>query len=161
VINVPGGYDDEDSSMNGGGPPTINVSAPQIHVSSAPPSQPKPSPALPVILNDLASSAPSSSKRRLPQPPGAPTGVPASSAIPGSGSGSGAGSGIRSRGGGLVCAGCRAPIIGRIVSAMNVRWHPHCFKCSTCGELLEHVSSYENEGRPYCHLDYHEVSLSL
>ncbi|TEB34157.1 hypothetical protein FA13DRAFT_1729645 [Coprinellus micaceus] len=48
------------------------------------------------------------------------------------------------------------PIVGRIVSAMGVRWHPNCFKCSVCSELLEHVSSYEHDGRPYCHLDYHE-----
>ncbi|KZS96328.1 hypothetical protein SISNIDRAFT_407157, partial [Sistotremastrum niveocremeum HHB9708] len=25
-----------------------------------------------------------------------------------------------------------------------------------CSEALEHVSSYEHEGRPFCHLDYHE-----
>ena len=58
----------------------------------------------------------------------------------------------------MVCGGCHESIIGRIVSAMGMRWHPQCFKCCTCGELLEHVSSYENDGKPYCHLDYHEVS---
>jgi hypothetical protein len=57
----------------------------------------------------------------------------------------------------LICGGCRGPIIGRIVNAMDMRWHPGCFRCSVCHELLEHVSSYEWEGRPYCHLDYHEV----
>lgn len=30
-----------------------------------------------------------------------------------------------------------------------------------CSELLEHVSSYEHAGKPYCHLDYHEVALLL
>ena len=65
------------------------------------------------------------------------------------------------RGGGLVCGGCGAPIIGRILSAMGVRWHPTCFKCTVCQCLLEHVSSYEHEGRPYCHLDYHEVRPSV
>lgn len=59
--------------------------------------------------------------------------------------------------GGLICGGCDGPIIGRIVSAMGARWHPQCFRCTVCNELLEHVSSYEHEGRPYCHLDYHEV----
>ncbi len=29
----------------------------------------------------------------------------------------------------LRCAGCRSPIVGRTVSAMNQRWHPACFKC--------------------------------
>ncbi|QRW04951.1 paxillin [Ceratobasidium sp. AG-Ba] len=60
------------------------------------------------------------------------------------------------RGGGLRCAGCDGAIAGRIVSAMGVRWHPHCFKCADCGTLLEHVSSYEHEGKAYCHLDYHD-----
>lgn len=59
--------------------------------------------------------------------------------------------------GGLICGGCDGPIIGRIVSAMGARWHPQCFRCTICGGLLEHVSSYEHDGRPYCHLDYHEV----
>ena len=63
-----------------------------------------------------------------------------------------------SRRGGLLCGGCNGPIIGRIVSAMGSRWHPQCFRCTVCEELLEHVSSYEHDGRPYCHLDYHEVS---
>ncbi|KAH7345256.1 hypothetical protein B0J17DRAFT_537672, partial [Rhizoctonia solani] len=54
------------------------------------------------------------------------------------------------------CAGCSGAIAGRIVSAMGSRWHPHCFKCNDCGTLLEHVSSYEHEGKAYCHLDYHD-----
>ena len=58
---------------------------------------------------------------------------------------------------GLICGGCNGSIIGRIVSAMGSRWHPACFRCTVCNEPLEHVSSYEHEGRPYCHLDYHEV----
>ncbi|KAI0792352.1 hypothetical protein C8Q75DRAFT_714347 [Abortiporus biennis] len=58
--------------------------------------------------------------------------------------------------GGLVCGGCGGAIIGRIVSAMGARWHPGCFRCCVCDELLENLSSYEHEGRPYCHLDYHE-----
>ena len=68
---------------------------------------------------------------------------------------------IKRRAGGLVCGGCDGAIIGRIVSAMGVRWHPGCFRCTVCNELLEHVSSYEHEGWPYCHLDYHEVSLFI
>jgi hypothetical protein len=61
------------------------------------------------------------------------------------------------RGGGLACGGCGGPIVGRIVSAMGVRWHPGCFRCSDCDDLLEYVSSYERDGKPYCHFDYHEV----
>lgn len=61
------------------------------------------------------------------------------------------------RGGGLACGGCGGPIVGRIVSAMSVRWHPGCFRCCDCDDLLEYVSSYERDGKPYCHFDYHEV----
>lgn len=63
--------------------------------------------------------------------------------------------------GGLVCGGCGGSIMGRIVSAMGARWHPGCFRCCVCNELLENLSSYEHEGRPYCHLDYHEVSTAV
>ena len=41
---------------------------------------------------------------------------------------------------GLVCGGCGGPIIGRIVSAMDMRWHPGCFRCCVCDELLENLS---------------------
>lgn len=166
VVNLPGGDDFDDKRDDGNrfnSVPMVSVSGP-----SAPPS-----PAVPVsvILDDLASAAtvPSISfgsagagsspgqtrSRTLPQPPPA---SPTSSVMPSSSS-----SGIRngrSRSGGLVCGGCHGSILGRIVSAMGARWHPQCFKCSTCGELLEHVSSYEHEGKAYCHLDYHEVRHS-
>ena len=58
---------------------------------------------------------------------------------------------------GLVCGGCGGAIIGRIVSAMDMRWHPGCFRCCVCDELLENLSSYAHDGKPYCHLDYHDV----
>ncbi|KAJ6577186.1 hypothetical protein B0H19DRAFT_549089 [Mycena capillaripes] len=57
---------------------------------------------------------------------------------------------------GLACGGCNGSIVGRIVNAMGLRWHPECFRCTVCSELLEHVSSYERDGKAYCHLDYHE-----
>ena len=62
---------------------------------------------------------------------------------------------------GLVCGGCGGAIIGRIVSAMDMRWHPGCFRCCVCDELLENLSSYAHDGRPYCHLDYHEVGVII
>jgi paxillin len=60
----------------------------------------------------------------------------------------------------IICGECGESIIGRIVNAMNRRFHPQCFACSECGGKLEHVSSYEWEGKAYCHLDYHDVSLN-
>ena len=61
------------------------------------------------------------------------------------------------RGGGLSCGGCGGMIVGRVVSAMGARWHPGCFRCCVCHELLQNLSSYEMDGRSFCHLDYHEV----
>ena len=43
------------------------------------------------------------------------------------------------------------------MQAMGLSWHPQCFRCSHCGEHLEHFAFYEHEGRPYCHFDYHEL----
>jgi hypothetical protein len=62
---------------------------------------------------------------------------------------------------GLACGGCTGPLMGRVVHAMGVGWHPGCFRCCECNESLEHVSSYEHEGRAYCHLDYHEVGCDI
>lgn len=60
----------------------------------------------------------------------------------------------------LTCGGCGGQLAGRTVSAMGARWHPACFRCCVCKELLENLSSYEKDGRAYCHLDYHEVRAS-
>lgn len=40
------------------------------------------------------------------------------------------------------CAACALPISGRIVSAASQRFHPACFSCFQCGELLECVAFY-------------------
>jgi LIM domain len=56
------------------------------------------------------------------------------------------------------CGACEKAILGRIINAMGARWHPECFRCGVCDTGLEHISSYEHDDRPYCHLCYHEVS---
>ena len=40
------------------------------------------------------------------------------------------------------CAACALRISGRIVSAASQRFHPECFSCFQCGELLECVAFY-------------------
>jgi paxillin len=40
------------------------------------------------------------------------------------------------------CYACALPISGRIVSAASQRFHPACFSCHQCGELLECVAFY-------------------
>ncbi|KAL5499003.1 hypothetical protein ACEPAH_1521 [Sanghuangporus vaninii] len=160
-INLPGSFDFDDALAKPSSPqksnvPVINLpgddegdsSGPMISVSA--PSNARPDAvAMPVILDDLASSVSSPRSRGLPR-------LPSSSASSVTAV-SNSGSNQRSRGGGLVCGGCGRGIFGRIVSAMGLRWHPQCFKCCQCGEQLEHVSSYEHDGKPYCHLDYHEL----
>lgn len=54
------------------------------------------------------------------------------------------------------CAGCQRGIVGALVHAMDAAWHARCFVCAACATPLEHVSFYAHDGRPYCHLDYHE-----
>ncbi|KAJ9121302.1 hypothetical protein QFC24_004638 [Naganishia onofrii] len=61
---------------------------------------------------------------------------------------------------GLFCHACNLVILGSIVNAMQKGWHPGCFRCTTCKMPLEHVSSFEHEGKPYCHMDYHENVIS-
>ncbi|EPS97093.1 glucocorticoid receptor-like protein [Fomitopsis schrenkii] len=56
-----------------------------------------------------------------------------------------------------MCGGCGGAIVGRTVYAMGAKWHPGCFRCCVCDELLENLSSYEHEGKAYCNLDYHEL----
>ncbi|KAH7922772.1 hypothetical protein BV22DRAFT_1037147 [Leucogyrophana mollusca] len=151
TISFPGG-DDDDSDDSGFGPsitvsgpeaPRISAAPPQISISgsSSPPHRGAATGARPPPSSQRQEAQYGSrhthiqengnAKRNLPPPP-------------------------MRRAGGLSCGGCGGPIIGRIVSAIGVRWHPECFRCTICNELLEHVSSYEHEGRPYCHLDYHE-----
>jgi hypothetical protein len=158
TISFPAGDEDEENDSGGG--PTVSISGVDDTTRKRA--------SVPLILEDLA-NAPQPTKRGLPRPPsGAPTtqsssnvsAVPSPSTVSTSSSTSSAGARGRGRRGGLTCGGCQQSIIGRIVSAMGLRWHPQCFKCCVCGEYLEHVSSYEHDGRPYCHLDYHEVSIS-
>ncbi|KAG8924694.1 hypothetical protein FRC02_010255 [Tulasnella sp. 418] len=154
VINLPGGDDDEDE---GDMIPRIAVSAPPppsitVTVSN---SEPPRIPATPTVTPS-ASSPSTSGRRPLPQPfqgNGSQNNVGKSPYQTPNGSGSM----TFPKAASLRCAGCNGLIVGRIVSAIGKRWHPACFKCSQCDELLEHVSSYEHEGQPYCHLDYHDL----
>ncbi|XP_063013624.1 actin-binding LIM protein 2 isoform X10 [Melospiza melodia melodia] len=53
------------------------------------------------------------------------------------------------------CGGCGSEIKnGQSLVALDKHWHLGCFKCSTCGKLLnaEYISK---DGVPYCETDYH------
>jgi hypothetical protein len=60
----------------------------------------------------------------------------------------------------LACPACSKPVLyGRTVNAMGKRWHPDCFTCAECNKQLEHLEFFTKDGKPYCHVDYHEVRL--
>ncbi|XP_040602906.1 actin-binding LIM protein 2 isoform X8 [Mesocricetus auratus] len=53
------------------------------------------------------------------------------------------------------CGGCGLEIKnGQALVALDKHWHLGCFKCKTCGKLLnaEYISK---DGLPYCEADYH------
>nr|XP_034364421.1 actin-binding LIM protein 2 isoform X7 [Arvicanthis niloticus] len=53
------------------------------------------------------------------------------------------------------CGGCGLEIKnGQALVALDKHWHLGCFKCKTCGKLLnaEYISK---DGLPYCETDYH------
>ncbi|XP_074251940.1 actin-binding LIM protein 2 isoform X8 [Saimiri boliviensis] len=53
------------------------------------------------------------------------------------------------------CGGCGAEIRnGQALVALDKHWHLGCFKCKSCGKLLnaEYISK---DGLPYCEADYH------
>ncbi|KAH0580837.1 hypothetical protein H2248_011995 [Termitomyces sp. 'cryptogamus'] len=122
-----------------------NQNVPEIKVSGMPQ----------INVSDAREKSRQGSKMKVYEVPGISVSGPGGRELMHS-SDSGLGSQIGQRHAGLRCGGCGEGIVGRIVNAMRQRWHPACFRCTVCGELLEHVSSYEWEGKAYCHLDYHE-----
>lgn len=109
---------------------TISIPVPQINL----PDEDDDDPAPPVHQQTLSrrpsitiSATPSAGAkvqmdRAAPEPPRMAPSTSGAAVISGSAAALyGAGTSLR-------CAGCRDPIVGRIVSAMNQRWHPACFK---------------------------------
>jgi len=35
-----------------------------------------------------------------------------------------------------ICSGCHEPIAGKVVMAMEKKWHPECFKCDKCSKAI-------------------------
>ncbi|GJE94791.1 LIM domain-containing protein [Phanerochaete sordida] len=58
--------------------------------------------------------------------------------------------------GGLFCGACGGAILGRSINTMGANWHPGCFRCAACDQLLENLAMFEHEGKLYCSLDYYE-----
>ena len=137
IPNPPAIYIDEAPA-----PPTTAVPVPSIEVSLEPsvsePSQSTPNISLPrepppprTLPTSRTSGRPGPFRRPLPQHSST---APVNTSRP-------HWSPFRSRPT-AQCASCALPIAGRIVSAASQRFHPQCFNCYHCSELLECVAFY-------------------
>nr|XP_048286513.1 leupaxin isoform X3 [Myodes glareolus] len=52
------------------------------------------------------------------------------------------------------CAYCAAPIMDKVLTAMNQTWHPEHFFCSHCGEVFGAEGFHEKDKKPYCRKDF-------
>ncbi|XP_038620801.1 leupaxin [Tachyglossus aculeatus] len=52
------------------------------------------------------------------------------------------------------CAYCAAPIVDKVLTAMDQNWHPEHFFCTHCGEIFGKEGFLEKDGKPYCHKDF-------
>uniref|UniRef100_A0A8C5M5Y4 LIM domain-containing protein n=1 Tax=Leptobrachium leishanense TaxID=445787 RepID=A0A8C5M5Y4_9ANUR len=48
------------------------------------------------------------------------------------------------------CHQCGEFIIGRVIKAMNNSWHPECFRCDICEQVLADIGFVKNAGRHLC-----------
>ncbi|XP_051865221.1 leupaxin-like isoform X2 [Pristis pectinata] len=56
-----------------------------------------------------------------------------------------------------ICAACKKPILGTIVTAIGLTWHPEHFVCAHCEEEIGQNGFYERDGRAYCNKDYQKL----
>ncbi|XP_045873388.1 leupaxin isoform X2 [Meles meles] len=52
------------------------------------------------------------------------------------------------------CAYCAAPILDKVLTAMNQTWHPEHFFCFHCGEVFGAEGFHEKDKKPYCRKDF-------
>eukprot|EP01118_Nematostelium_gracile_P011378 TRINITY_DN4024_c0_g1_i1.p1 TRINITY_DN4024_c0_g1~~TRINITY_DN4024_c0_g1_i1.p1 ORF type:complete len:457 (+),score=98.77 TRINITY_DN4024_c0_g1_i1:89-1372(+) len=50
------------------------------------------------------------------------------------------------------CNNCKQPILDKVVSAGSLKYHPHHFICTGCGNNLVGKTYKEEEGEIYCHI---------
>ncbi|OPJ74264.1 leupaxin isoform B [Patagioenas fasciata monilis] len=60
-----------------------------------------------------------------------------------------------------VCAACRKPVAGKVLTALGATWHPEHFTCARCGQELGGRPFFERGGRAYCEEDYHRAFSPL
>jgi len=54
-----------------------------------------------------------------------------------------------------VCAACKKPIVGQVITALGYTWHPEHFTCEVCNQELGTSNFFERDGKAYCEQDYH------
>ncbi|XP_055332871.1 four and a half LIM domains protein 3-like [Paramacrobiotus metropolitanus] len=61
------------------------------------------------------------------------------------------------------CQGCAQPIPNQQVKALNAFWHPECFVCAVCHEMLHRMGrEYFNvQGQPYCKHDVEAAGIPV
>ncbi|XP_060032222.1 leupaxin isoform X1 [Erinaceus europaeus] len=52
------------------------------------------------------------------------------------------------------CAYCAAPILDKVLTAMDQTWHPEHFFCAHCGEVFGETGFHEKDKKPYCRKDF-------
>jgi len=61
--------------------------------------------------------------------------------------------------GGLVCAACNKPIIGKGLEALDMIFHPSCFVCDNCKKPFPGGNFIELDRKPYCQPCADEIEL--
>lgn len=52
------------------------------------------------------------------------------------------------------CAYCAAPVLEKVLTAMDKTWHPEHFFCAHCGKVFGDDGFHEKNGKPYCQKDF-------
>jgi len=55
---------------------------------------------------------------------------------------------------GSTCAGCKKPLSGKKLKALEKEWHPECFKCCVCKDPFPDMEYYDIDQQPYCEKCY-------
>lgn len=48
------------------------------------------------------------------------------------------------------CKGCKKPIEGKVIVALDGSWHPECFKCIKCKKPITDETFNVENGKPIC-----------
>ncbi|XP_076368224.1 PDZ and LIM domain protein 7-like isoform X7 [Tachypleus tridentatus] len=56
-----------------------------------------------------------------------------------------------------ICAKCGKRVKGDCLNALDKQWHPDCFTCNYCKQLLGNDPFYIEDGLPYCEKDWKEL----